>query len=293
MPPRRNSPFDPDDDSAYQRWRDAKLHGYPARLDELVIEIRDPREPTAAERNAIHQRCAKANMAIWTGLSGYDDKRLIRSLGRHFGLERLDRNLYADQDAITSLTVQPDALKRGYIPYSNRPLAWHTDGYYNAPREQIHAVLLHCVRPADEGGENALLDHEILYLLIRDENPDYIRALMHPEALTIPANRVDGKEIRPARGGPVFSIRPDGHLHMRYTDRSRSIEWRDDPLLREAVAFLKQTLKTPTPWHFHGRLEAGQGLISNNVLHTRTGFKDHGGQRLLYRARYFDRISAG
>ncbi len=294
MPTNPNSPFDPGDNNAYRRWRDAKLHGYPTRLDALIVEIRDPHHPTAAELDAIRRRCAKTNMAIWTGLSGHDrDKRLIRSLGHRFGLERLDRNPYADKDAITSLTVQPDALKRGYIPYSNRPLAWHTDGYYNTPREQIHAVLLHCVRPADEGGENALLDHEILYLLIRDENPDYIRALMHPEALTIPANVVDGKEIRPARGGPVFSIRPDGHLHMRYTDRERSIAWRDDPLLRDAVIFLKQTLKTPTPWHFRGRLDAGQGLISNNVLHARAGFKDHGEQRLLYRARYFDRISTG
>ncbi len=287
----RNNPFDPDNHDAYPRWRDAKLQDYPANLDELIIEIREPREATPAERQAIGQRCAKTNMAIWTGLSGHDDKRLIRSLGRHFGLERLDRNLYADADAITSLSVRPDVLKRGYIPYSNRPLAWHTDGYYNAPHEQIHAVLLHCVRPAAEGGENELLDHEILYLLLREENPDYIRALMHPRALTIPANIRNGEEIRPARVGPVFSIRSDGHLHMRYTDRERSIAWRDDPLLHEAVTFLKKTLKTPTPWHFRGRLDAGQGLISNNVLHTRAAFTDHGEQRLLYRARYFDRIT--
>jgi hypothetical protein len=49
-------------------------------------------------------------------------------------------------------------------------------------------------------------------------------------------------------------------------------------------------LTTPSPWHFKGKLEAGQGLLCNNVLHTRSGFNDGEQSRLLYRARYFDRI---
>lgn len=285
------NPFDLTQASAYQSWRDAKLTDYPSRLEDLVVEINNPHQLREKEYQELLRICKKCNMAIWAGLSGHDaDKNIIRDLGRHFGLERLDHNMCADNDAITSLTVQSDALHKGYIPYSNRPIAWHTDGYYNPLDRQIHGLLLHCVQPADEGGENDLLDHEIVYLLIRDENPEYIHALMHPEAMTIPANIMDGKELRPARTGPVFAIYPDGHLHMRYTDRSRSIEWRDDPILEQAVRFLKQTLKTPSPWHFHGKLDAGQGLLSNNVLHTRTGFSDHGHSRLLYRARYFDRI---
>jgi hypothetical protein len=38
------------------------------------------------------------------------------------------------------------------------------------------------------------------------------------------------------------------------------------------------------------RLQPGQGLIGNNPLHTRTGFENGTRQRLLYRARYYDRI---
>jgi alpha-ketoglutarate-dependent taurine dioxygenase len=285
------NPFDPANDAAYRQWRDEKLSDYPTRLEQLVVEIKDPHNLSRAEHAELLRLCRKTNMAIWAGLSGHDaDKNIIRDLGRHFGLERLDHNMCADNDAITSLTIQSDALHQGYIPYTDRPIAWHTDGYYNELDQQIHGLLLHCVQPADEGGENDLLDHEIVYLLLRDENPDYISALMHPQAMTIPANLVDGEELRPARSGPVFAVYPDGHLHMRYTDRSRSIEWRDDPLLGKAVAFLKRTLKTPSPWHFRGKLDAGQGLLSNNVLHTRSGFSDHSHQRLLYRARYFDRI---
>jgi len=36
------------------------------------------------------------------------------------------------------------------------------------------------------------------------------------------------------------------------------------------------------------------GLLSNNVLHTRTPFTDSPGhRRLIYRARYYQRVSAG
>jgi hypothetical protein len=294
MQPLTDSPFNLSNQSAYARWREEKLRAYPADIEDLVVEIANPKQLSQAEHDKLLSLCKKSNMAIWAGLSGHDDdKEIIRNLGLQFGLRRLDNNMCADNDAITSLTVQSDALRRGYIPYSNRPIAWHTDGYYNPLDQQIHGLLLHCVHPAETGGENELLDHEILYLRIRDENPDYIKALMHPHAMTIPANIVDGEEIRPTRSGPVFAVYPDGHLHMRYTDRSRSIEWLDDPLLSEAVSYLKSLLKTPSPWHFMGKLEAGQGLISNNVLHTRSGFNDSEGERgrLLYRARYFDRIS--
>jgi len=284
-------PFDPETDSAYLRWRAAKLEGYPESLSQLVVEVADPGSLTDGERRAILELCGKTNMAIYTSPVGSDpDKGIVHRLGLQFGLKHLDDNLGADEDAITSITVQADALHQGYIPYSNRPIAWHTDGYYNAPGRQIRGMILHCVEPAASGGENDLLDHEIAYMLLRDRDPDYVRALMHPEAMTIPANQTEGEEIRPARTGPVFSVGPDGKLHMRYTDRSRSIQWRDDDLTRAAVDALKQILHQPSPWHFHGRLEAGQGLISNNVLHTRTAFLDGAKQRLLYRARYYDRI---
>jgi len=286
------SPFDLNQHDAYQAWREKKLELHPRSLDELIVEIADPRRLSETEKAAILERCRRCNMAIYAGPTGEDpDKAIIRDLGRQLGLERLDHNTGADEDAITSLKVQTDAYHRGYIPYTDRPITWHSDGYYNTLEHQIHGLLLHCVHPAEQGGENELLDHEIAYIALRDVNPDYIRALMHPLAMTIPPNIVDGVETRPAASGPVFSIRPDGRLHMRYTDRKRNIEWRDDELTRTAVEALKRYLHHPGPWHFKGRLAAGQGLISNNVLHTRSGFRDGERPRLLYRARYYDRIA--
>lgn len=285
------SPFDLEDPASYQAWRESKLAEAPRTLEDLVVEIGDPRHLSDAQHQAILGLCRRANMAVYAGTTADDpDKSIPTLLGARFGLHRLDHNRGADEDAITALQVQDDARHAGYIPYTTRPIAWHTDGYYNDPDHQIHGLLLHCVRPAEQGGENALLDPEIAYILVRDQAPDFIRALMHPECMTIPANQDEGTP-RPDRPGPVFSVRADGRLHMRYTDRSRSIRWRDDPLTASAVACLKSVLREPSPWHFQGRLESGWGLISNNALHTRTGFTDGAVPRLLYRARYYDRIA--
>jgi len=287
-----DTPFDSLQEQSYRDWREQKLQDYPRKLDQLVVEIKDPLNLTDNEFQALMKRLRKTNMAIYAGPGDPDsDRDMVRGLARRFGLEHLDNHMGADDDAISSLTVQQDALHKGFIPYTTRPIAWHTDGYYNDQEHQILGMVLHCVRPAAEGGANQLLDHEILYMMLRDRDPRYIQSLMHPEAMTIPENVMDGKLVRPARTGPVFSILQGGQLHMRYTDRSRSILWRDDPMTREAVEALKALLKSESPYRFEGRLAPGQGLICNNVLHTRSGFEDANEGRLLYRARYYDRIA--
>lgn len=287
-----DSPFDLEQDSAYRMWREQKLARAPRALAALVVEVKDPRALTPAEHRAILERCQRANMAIYAGRTGDDPSKDIPvSLGRAFGLHSLDHNPGADDDAVTALTVQEDARHRDFIPYSNRPIAWHTDGYYNSADKQIHGLLLHCVRPAHQGGENALMDPEILYILLRDRNPAHIRALMAPACMTIPAHTQDGAVVRPDRAGPVFSVAADGHLHMRFTQRSRNIRWADDPATQAAVECLNDLLATPSPWHFRAKLESGWGLIGNNVLHTRDGFSDNDHPRLLYRARYHERIA--
>jgi hypothetical protein len=140
-----------------------------------------------------------------------------------------------------------------------------------------------------------MLDHEIAYILLRDADPEYVRALLAPDALTIPANAMEGAEVRPAQTGPVFST-DAGALHMRYTARTRSIEWRQDATTRAAVQFLNQTLDADSPYVFTLRLVGGQGVVCNNVLHNRSPFTDDPASssgRLVYRARYSDRIAAG
>lgn len=290
----QDGPYSLNNNDAYQRWRDDKLAGYPMRPEELVVEVADPRALTPAEHEALLARCRKTNMAIYVTAPGAQpDKEGVRRLGAQFGLRRLDPNMLADDDGITSLQVVEGKFKRGFIPYSNRRILWHTDGYYNAYEQWIRGMLLHCVSPAAEGGENRLLDHEIIYLQLRDANPEHVRALMAPDAMTIPANSEEGANYRGARSGPVFSVDEAGNLHMRYTARTRSIQWKDDEVTRAAVAALEKLLAEPSPYVFQHKLTAGQGVLCNNVLHDRTAFEDKpgGAARLLYRARYYDRIA--
>ncbi len=289
------NPFDLADDAAYRAWRDAKLAAYPKSLQELVVPVADPRRLTPAEHAAILDRCRRANMAIYASPHTEADKELPRRMGEQFGLTRLDHNLLADEDAITTLTVaeEQEGMRGEYIPYTNRAIRWHTDGYYNRPERRICGMILHCVQSAEAGGENRLLDHEIAYILLRDQNPDFIRALSEPDAMTIPARMDDTGVARAAETGPVFSVLPDsGALHMRYTARTKSIVWKDTPGVRAAVAALEAILAGDSPYVFQGRLEPGMGLICNNVLHDRTGFDDSPAhRRVIYRGRYLDRIA--
>jgi Taurine catabolism dioxygenase TauD, TfdA family len=285
--------FDLDNATAYAAWRSSKLATHPRSLGDLVVEIADPRRLTSAERAALLARCGVANMALYASSTGSDpDKDIPRQLGRQLGLVNLDANRLADDDGISPLAVAPAGTRTEFIPYTDRGIKWHTDGYYNTLDRQVRGLLLHCVQSAAAGGENQLMDHEIAYILLRDENPDYIRALMAPDAMTIPPRLEDGAIARAAQAGPVFSVYPDGHLHMRYTARTVSIEWHDDPATKGAVAALERLLAdADSPYVFRGRLEPGMGLVCNNVLHDRAAFADSDSRkRLLYRARYFDRI---
>ncbi len=289
----RYTPFDPDNETGYLEWREHKLRDYPRSIEELIVEVNDPGRLTKAEHAAIHAHCCKTNMAIYAGTGGGDpDKAIPKCLGEQFGLTKLDCNMGADDDGVTALKVVEGEWRNSYIPYTNRPIHWHTDGYYNTAAEQIRGLILHCLSPAARGGENALLDHEIAYIHLRDANPDYIRALMKTDAMTIPANISDGREIRPVRSGPVFTVLEDGSLHMRYTARTRSIEWSAEPVTQVAVKALEVFLNSPSEYIYRATLQPGQGLICNNVLHDRSGFDDDELRtRQLYRLRYYQRIS--
>ena len=79
---------------------------------------------------------------------------------------------------------------------------------------------------------------------------------------------------------------------MRYTARTKSIEWKRDGAVEAAVAALARVLATPSPHHHRITLQAGMGILCNNVLHERSGLvDDEQGPRLLYPARYCDRVA--
>ena len=290
-----DSPFNLDNDDAYRRWRDAKLAGYPISAAELIVEVKDPRQFSEAELAELRRRVERTNMVIYAGATGDDpDKAIARRAGEQLGLVEMDANYLSDDDGLTSLTVNPGGERAKYIPYTDRPISWHTDGYYNLPERQIRGLLLHCVRAAAEGGENALLDQEIAYILLRDADPENIRALMSSDAMTIPPGKDAEGGARGDAVGPVFAYHAaSDSLHMRYTARKRNIVWSEAPAVRAALKALTELLAGDSPYIHRAKLASGMGLLCNNVLHDRTGFHDpeNASRRLLYRARYFDRIA--
>jgi Taurine catabolism dioxygenase TauD, TfdA family len=299
---RAESPFLLGNEAAYQRWRSEKVNTYPRRVNEIKVPIANPVCPTESERKLLLDSIAHCNMAIYVTdptHPPHDDaaaaglKTLLAAFVSGFGLVSVENHRSAEGDGFVSIEVSQKPSKLGFIPYTAKSLNWHTDGYYNPPQSTVRAMLLHCVRAAIEGGENALLDPEIAYIRIRDVNASWLGALMHPEAMIIPPSLEEDGSERPISIGPVFAVDAGGRLLMRYTARGRNIRWRDTNETRAAFAFLDDLLRGEAePLIFKARLAPGEGIICNNVLHARTAFDDAAGsRRLILRARFANRIA--
>jgi len=277
-------------EDSYQQWKKVRLENYPGSAEELLVRISGLVNLSDAERAEIVASCRRSNMAIYSCTNKFASRAAVRTFASRFGLKRLDHHLCVNADGVSELSVATEGVRSDYVPYSNRSLSWHTDGYYNEASGQVRSIVLHCAETAAAGGENELLDTDIAYILLRDRDPRFITAFEHPECLTIPANRGKQGEIRPAVSGPVFSYQA-GAIHMRFSARKKNIQWRDDAVTRDARECLADILADRNGPVLRYRLQPGEGLISNNVLHNRTAFEDGpGNKRLLYRARFFDHI---
>ena len=111
--------------------------------------------------------------------------------------------------------------------------------------------------------------------------------------MSIPANSEPDGALRAESVGPVFYPDPmTGRLQMRYTARTRSIAWRDDPATAAAVTALQSLLESGDDAMITARLGPGEGILCNNVLHNRTGF-DAGAApspRVIFRIRFHNRM---
>jgi len=248
--------------------------------------------------SAVQEQVDAFNFVIFEASPGEFGKSGLVTLGRQFGLRDLDDNLGADSDQVTSLRVVEASDERAqYIPYSNRAMNWHTDGYYNPAQRRINAFALYCVHQAARGGGNYLFDHDMMYLLIRDRAPESLEALMDEDLMHIPANVQDNRVLREEESGPVFSLQPIScALNMSYTSRPHNIVWKSDQRSKRALNLVREILMEGSAM-VELRLRERQGIICNNILHGRQAFQDDVQQsarlpaRLVYRARYYDTIN--
>ncbi len=101
-------------------------------------------------------------------------------------MKELDKNLCAQEDRITKLTEVDHQRGHSYIPYPNNAIGWHTDGYFNPLHQRVLALVLHCEHSSETGGVSDLLDPDMVYIHLRDQNTEFIKALSSPGVMCIP-----------------------------------------------------------------------------------------------------------
>ncbi len=284
-----------DFETDYEQWRQAKFAAWQASSRRQFIPIVDPAALSAQEVEQLRSQCEQSNFALYRVENpALADKEAIRGLVHQLGMTHLDKNLCADNDSITTLKIMDLGRASGYIPYTAKALNWHTDGYYNPLHQHIRSFLLHCVQNAATGGENMLLNHDLMYIHLYDQDPALVQALMQDDAMTIPANVENGVEVRGRQSGPVFyRDAQTGSLQMRYTARGRNIEWKNAAAVQQAIAAIEQLLGNDNDLIVRITLQPGEGLICNNILHGRSAFTNGnipGRERMLYRCRSYDRL---
>ena len=283
--PRR---FDLGSNKDYLKWRDEKLAAYPKNVGELVVELGDMTAMTPVEKAKILETVERANMCVYTAGSAELEMSSLLALGKQLSVRHTDKSArHAQSDELTDSGILNKA-----IPFSTRHCNWHTDATYYGSDNTIQALFLLCKRPAVEGGSNKVLDHEVLYIQLRDKDPGALEVLMNKGCFNY-RNPATG-EIDLHRGGKVFWTNADGHLCHRFSFRKTDMAWSGDSDVAAAAHVLESLISDESAHVIEGRLESGTGLISNNVLHTRQRLVDSDDaakKRLLFRARFYDRVN--
>ncbi|WP_428095929.1 TauD/TfdA family dioxygenase [Candidatus Thioglobus sp.] len=277
----------------YRFWRDQKLAKIAPNIEACLVEVNNPKCLSAAEKSQIITLCREQNFALFQTPNQMDYESSMIGFNQQLGLKNFDQHLYAKNQGLAHITQTEQKDQAEFIPYTDRAIGWHTDGYYNAPENRIRAFSLFCVNPAQSGGENQWIDHQLVYLLLREQDPEIAKALTHPKAMSIPQHVVDGAIRRATSTGPIFFIdETSKQLSMRYTQRKKHIEFYNSIEIKQAVDTLDQLLANNTSARFSYTMKANQGLVCNNILHKRSAFTDDNAKnpRLMLRGRYFNHV---
>lgn len=286
-------------DAEYLAWKAVKIKTFIGVNAAAPITIESLESASSDSIQEIKDKIALTNFAVYQthrqSTTVNECANSLRAFAGKFGLTSKETHRSEGHEGVVALATSSEKAKQGYIPYTPKALSWHTDGNYNDEDSKVLAFALHCYAPAQQGGENQLIDPELAYIRLRDANPDFVRAFFHPQAMTIPANTNDKGAVRPASVGPVFFVDgASGRLQMRYTARTRSIEWRDDPITQEASKWMRDWLASDDEFMVQIKLDIGQGILNNNVLHNRTSFVDDPNgitPRTMMRVRFHNRIA--
>ena len=266
----------------FLRWAEEKEKNIPQNSDGILVNIHDINNVKTSEITKIKETLYKYNSCIYSSKIALKANTNLLKFVELVGMRTYDCN-NIDANEISTITPLQNS-KINYIPYTDKSLNWHTDGYYD--KKSIFSWLLHCVHPATHGGENYLLDHELAlreYVLRYDD----VNNLMSEDALTIPESK---DTSRSEISTYIFSIKNQyKKLHMRFSMRKDNIG--TSPKAGDAVTKLKQTIENDcAKYSLTYKLQKNEGIITNNILHGRKAFKDDKVKRKLLRIRSYERL---
>ena len=266
----------------FLRWAEEKEKNIPQNSDGILVNIHDINNVKPSEIAKIKETIYKHNSCIYSSKIALKSNTNLLKFVELVGMRTYDCN-NIDSNEISTITPLQNS-KINYIPYTDKPLNWHTDGYYD--KKSIFSWLLHCVNPATQGGENYLLDHELVlreYLLRNDD----INNLMAEDALTIPASK---DTSRPEISTYIFSFKNKyKRLHMRFSMRKDNIG--TSAKASPAIIKLREIIEDDcAKYSLTYKLQKNEGIITNNILHGRKAFKDDKVKRKLLRIRSYERL---
>ena len=266
----------------FLRWAEEKERNIPHNIDGIIVNIHDINNVKISEIAKIKETINKCNSCIYSSKIALKSNTNLLKFVESVGMRTYDRNNIESNEISTITPLENNKIN--YIPYTDKSLNWHTDGYYD--KKSIFSWLLHCVHPATHGGENYLLDHELAlreYVLRHDD----INNLMSEDALTIPESK---DTSRSEISTYIFSIKNQyKKLHMRFSMRKDNIG--TSPKAGDAVTKLKQTIENDcAKYSLTYKLQKNEGIITNNILHGRKAFKDDKVKRKLLRIRSYERL---
>ena len=266
----------------FLRWAEEKERNIPQNIDGISVNIHDINNVKTSEIAKIKETINRYNSCIYSSSAPLESNITLLKFAELVGMRTYDCNNLESNEISTITPVENNKIN--YIPYTDKPLNWHTDGYYD--RKPIFSWLLHCVNPATQGGENYLLDHELAlreYVMRHDD----INNLLAADALTIP----ESKDTSRAKISTyIFSFENQyKKLHMRFSMRKDNID--TSPKASAAIVNLKKIIENDcVKYSLTYKLQKNEGIITNNILHGRNAFKDDKVKRKLLRIRSYERL---
>ena len=266
----------------FLRWAEEKEKNIPQNTDGISVNIHDINNVKISEIDKIKETINKYNSCIYSSKVALKTNTNLLKFVELVGMRTYDCNNIESNEISTITPLQNNKIN--YIPYTDKSLNWHTDGYYD--KKSIFSWLLHCVNPATQGGENYLLDHELAlreYVLKNDD----INNLMAEDALTIPESK---DTSRSEISTYIFSFKNQyKKLHMRFSMRKDNIG--TSPKASSAITKLRKIIENDcAKYSLTYKLQKNEGIITNNILHGREAFKDDKVKRKLLRIRSYERL---